>query len=227
MTTLEIVVHATPSYAACLALFLQALAAQPPRTCRVTLTVYRMGDEDTHRALTLFAPRNGSTLSVRTIVQPPRQLGRRAIGRDHAARATEADWVWFADADYLVGPHFLDGACARLRELPLSATLAIPRWVWRPTRAYSRDLLATAFSAPALPTGRAMVPERCCEVSGGAMFVRGDVCRERGYVPGVEPAGEDGWQPPAEDAIFRARVCRGRPSVFFASRVARLYNPAG
>ncbi|MBN8430144.1 glycosyltransferase [Microbulbifer salipaludis] len=93
---------------------LSSLALYPPTKATVTMTVY-YNREDTRTAAVLdFFGRQqvpGVTWNWREL--PKESLYRRAIGRNEAALATKADWIWFTDCDLMFREHCID----RLAEL--------------------------------------------------------------------------------------------------------------
>ncbi|MFP4540628.1 MAG: glycosyltransferase family A protein, partial [Opitutales bacterium] len=98
---LEIVSHCW-QYAHLQRYQLSSLVRFPPRDIEVTMTVYHSRqDEDTVRLLEEFGQRAVPGVSWNWRDLPPPSLFRRAIGRNEAARRTEADWIWFTDCDLL------------------------------------------------------------------------------------------------------------------------------
>lgn len=112
--SLEIVSHCW-RYAHMLVYQLSSLVLDPPRDLTVTMTVYYCEeDQATVDLLNFFSAQQvpGVTWNWRAL--PRQALFRRAIGRNEAALATTADWVWFTDCDVL----FREGCLASLaREL--------------------------------------------------------------------------------------------------------------
>ena len=106
---IEIVSHCW-GYSRLLACQLAALIAHPPASVTVTMTVFH-AQEDT--ATVDLLARIGAIRVPRVRWQwrslPPPQLFRRSIGRNLAARATTADWIWFTDCDVVFGQGALDG----------------------------------------------------------------------------------------------------------------------
>lgn len=100
------------------------------------------------------------------------QLLNRNIGRNLAARATTADWIWFCDADYLFGPGSLE-ALANID--PAESPLFYPQTVYKSTFFYD-DEPEAAFD------WSRYVPSRLRLAIGGAQIVPGDVARKHGYL---------------------------------------------
>jgi hypothetical protein len=112
---LEIVSHCW-QYAHFLIYQLSSLANFPPGALSVTMTVYYNGEDERTRELLAFfsgieVP--GVRWNWRELPRP--MLFRRAIGRNHAALNSEADWVWFTDCDLLFREGCLDALAARLQ----------------------------------------------------------------------------------------------------------------
>lgn len=106
---LEIVSHCW-RYAHLLAHQLSSLVRFPPRDGDVRMSVYHaIEDEATTRMLAHFGRLDVPGVTWDWRARPRETLFRRAIGRNEAALATEADWVWFTDCDVIFGPGCLDG----------------------------------------------------------------------------------------------------------------------
>lgn len=106
---LEIVTHCW-NYAHLLAYQLSSLAAFPPTRCQVTMTVF-FSPEDRGTLQLLEHYEAMQVSGVRWNWQPlePPELFRRAIGRNRAALATGADWIWYTDCDVFFMQGCLDG----------------------------------------------------------------------------------------------------------------------
>ncbi len=113
--TLEIVSHCW-NYSEFQLYQLSSLVNHPPTALQVVHTVfYAEEDADTVRVLDFF--RTQSVPNVRWNFQPlpKEQLFRRAIGRNRAAKASQADWVWFTDCDVVFHHGALDALAAQLK----------------------------------------------------------------------------------------------------------------
>jgi hypothetical protein len=105
---IEIVSHCW-QYAHFLIYQLSSLVRFPPQNTQITMTVYySREDQRTVQLLNFF-----NTLQVPNVrwnwCELPRQaLFRRAIGRNHAALNSTADWVWFTDCDLMFRDNCLD-----------------------------------------------------------------------------------------------------------------------
>jgi hypothetical protein len=105
---IEIVSHCW-QYAHFLIYQLSSLVRFSPQNTQITMTVYySREDQRTVQLLNFF-----NTLQVPNVrwnwCELPRQaLFRRAIGRNHAALNSTADWVWFTDCDLMFRDNCLD-----------------------------------------------------------------------------------------------------------------------
>lgn len=124
---LEIVSHCW-KYSWLLTYQLSSLVLHPPQKLSVTMTVFHSPeDEATKRVLNFFATQPVPGVTWNWWPLPKERLFRRAIGRNEAALATAADWVWFTDCDQV----FHRGCLDTLAELlpGEQATLVYPRQV--------------------------------------------------------------------------------------------------
>jgi hypothetical protein len=171
MMKLEIVCHCWER-AFDLASQLMSLERNPPRELDLVMTVF-YSEEDS--ATIAMLERYGQ--SARKWPLPTEQLCRRTIGRNMAALATTADWVWFIDCDYIFGEGTLDALATVL-----------------PT--VDADLVY-----PCVVGARAIT-----KAIGGAQIVRGDVARRDGYcrdVPELHTPLQQWIHETPEDVRFR------------------------
>jgi hypothetical protein len=111
----EVVSHCW-RYSHLLAHQLSSLVHFPPRQVELTMTVfYAEEDEATARLLARFAAIEVPGVRWRWWALPKEQLFRRAIGRNLAALASRADWVWFTDCDLMFRAGCLDTLGALLQ----------------------------------------------------------------------------------------------------------------
>ena len=106
--SLEIVSHCW-NYSRFLAYQLSSLVQFPPAKLRVTMTVfYAPEDTATQKLLDFFGGQTvpGVTWNWQPLAKE--RLFRRGIGRNLAARATTADWIWFTDCDVMFRAGCLD-----------------------------------------------------------------------------------------------------------------------
>jgi hypothetical protein len=140
------------------------------------------------------------------------QLLNRTIGRNMAAKATTADWIWFTDADYLFGP----GSLESLANLdPHTACMYYPRRIMRPAATDYFEDLANDVN----PMERCTVAHRTPYAIGGAQIVPGHIARQWGYLDGVrryqQPATGDKFLDTRGDAAYRVWLAKktGLPTI--------------
>lgn len=202
----EIVSHCW-NYAHFLAYQLSSLVNHPPRDLDVTMTVYYSDvDDRTVAMLDFFAKQKvpGLTWNWRAVAPPV--LFRRAIGRNHAALNSTADWVWFTDCDLMFRNRCLDTLATVLQGR--RDALVFPR-TENVTGLLPDDhpLFATKLETPRLvevdesdffesSRGRA---------TGPLQIAHGDVCRACGYCNSLnyyqKPSAT--WRKAREDRAFR------------------------
>jgi len=216
---LEIVTHCW-RYSRLLTYQLSSLVLFPPQSVQVTMTVFHAtDDEPTVRVLEFFQRQQAENVVWRWWDLPRPQLLRRAIGRNQAALRTQADWVWFADADMCFGDGCLDALPSQLTELPEADAVPL---VYPRTVLISRDHSAgdahidRARGKPRLlDIDRSrFVPKRYRRAIGGVQIVPGGILRELGYCRGqrrhLQPA--DRWRRCRSDVAFRRALgTRGLP----------------
>ncbi len=106
--SLEIVSHCW-GYSHLLAYHLSSFVNYPPTKIDVTVTVfYSKEDQGTLAMLNFFGEMNIPNVIWNWQQLPKEQLFRRSIGRNKAALATKADWVWFVDCDLILHKGCLD-----------------------------------------------------------------------------------------------------------------------
>jgi len=110
---IEIVSHCW-QYSHMLVYQLSSLLQFAPTRVKVTITVfYSSQDTDTTTLLAWFEKKSVPGVRWNWCERPPQALFRRAIGRNEAALASTADWVWFTDCDLM----FREGCLDTLGEL--------------------------------------------------------------------------------------------------------------
>jgi hypothetical protein len=204
--SIEIVSHCW-LYHRFLAYQLSSLALYPPRDAAVTMTVF-FSHED--RETSALLDRFGATTvpGVRWNWQPLEtgRLFRRAIGRDLAARASTADWVWFSDCDVVFHEGALDAAAATLRGRD-DLLVFPPEHRVSEILASDDPLLASAGESAGLVRidPAEFHAETREKAVGGFQIVRGDVARAAGYC-GTIPhymRPVERWSKTYEDRTFR------------------------
>ncbi|QKX16170.1 glycosyltransferase family A protein [Microbulbifer sp. YPW1] len=203
---IEIVSHCW-QYSHFLIYQLSSLALYPPTRATVTMTVYYNG-EDTRTAAVLdfFGKQQvpGVTWNWREL--PKESLYRRAIGRNEAALATKADWIWFTDCDLMFREHCIDQLAELLQGRQDSLVF--------PSRERITSLLAD--DDPMLNFDPAelrvididdsrFVEQTRDRATGPLQIAHGDIARAGGYCDSLtyyqKPA--DSWCKAHEDRAFR------------------------
>ena len=112
---IEIVTHRW-QYSKLLMYQLRSLLLFPPQRATTLATVFfTEGDTATRDVVQYFsASEKPGNITIRGWNLDRERLLRRAIGRNLAALATDADWIWVADCDYVFGENALD----TLSEMP-------------------------------------------------------------------------------------------------------------
>jgi hypothetical protein len=176
----EVVSHCW-RYAHLLAYQLSSLVHFPPRDVEIMMTVfYAEEDAATVRLLAFFGAIPVPRVRWHWQALPKEQLFRRAIGRNRAALATRADWVWFTDCDLMFRAGCLDALGAALQGR--RDALVYPR-VERVTDLLTEDDPRLRQDTPALVDiddthFTAREPGRA---TGPLQITHGDVARALGY----------------------------------------------
>lgn len=112
---LEIISHCW-MYSNMLAYQLSSFVNYPPTKLTVTVTVfYSKEDTETQELLNYFEKIRVENVIWNWQALPKEQLFRRGIGRNKAALATNADWVWFTDCDIIFHEGCLDSTAEQLQ----------------------------------------------------------------------------------------------------------------
>jgi hypothetical protein len=215
LLSLEIVSHCW-KYSRILSFQLSSLILHTPKKITVTMTAfYAPSDQATSTVLEYFE--HYSRTNVRWNWQPldESKLFRRAIGRNAAALATKADWIWFCDCDQAFRENCLDTLAEKLAMT--SADLVYPEYVqFSKVQGPDGELLRLADGQPQVleidPSQ--FKPVRFDRAVGGLQIVRGDIARQVGYCKDIpefmRPAHR--WMRTFEDVAFRNRLgIRGQP----------------
>lgn len=201
----EIVTHCW-QYSHMLAYQLSSFINYPPSRLTVVVTVFYAPEDKGTADLLDFIERH-KVANVRWNWQPlPKSLlFRRGIGRNRAALATQADWIWMTDCDIVFHQGCLDSLAEQLRGRRES--LLFPR------QECTTDMLAS--SCPLLQQGRQLqlvdIDTRDFSrhtrdrAKGAYQIIHGDVARAIGYCDGLSlyqtPA--EHWSKCYEDRAFR------------------------
>jgi hypothetical protein len=171
---------------------------QPPPEVHVTMTVfYTEEDQDTKELLEWFGNLHLPNVVWKWWPLPVLQLCRRSIGRNLAAQASQADWVWFTDADYWFARRcWLMFPEPSAIDHPLIYPVTIRK---HQSHALGDQAVERARPAEGLVrlSPREFIACRIRRAIGGVQIVKGDWCRAHGYLPDNRKA-----QKPAQSAAF-------------------------
>lgn len=175
----------------------------------ITMTVYyATEDESVAALLRFFKDIDVPGVTWNWVALPKEKLFRRSIGRNLAAKSTEADWVWFTDCDVIFHENCLDTLADELQGR--DDVLVFPR-IGLGTALLPDDdpVLVNGRSGPALldiplaeftPYGGPR-----SKAQGPYQITHGDVARACGYCESIghyqKPS--ERWRKAYEDRAFR------------------------
>ena len=200
----EIVTHCY-RYSRLLCYQLSSLLLNPPAVPTQVTVFTSLCDENTLQAVDYFS---NLGLNVRAWPLKRVELFRRSIGRNLAARATEASVVWFADCDYWFGNGSIDSLTQCDEDF-----LYMPQQVWVNKTHSDGDRMIER-----LALGRARLVDirhedfmdrRVRRAIGGIQIVTGDTARTHGYLETwrkgryMRLSPDNGFQRCAMDSQYR------------------------
>ena len=206
--SLEIVSHCW-QYAHFLSYQLTSLVNHRTDKLDITMTVfYAEEDQKVKDVLDFFAAIEVPGVTWNWQVLPKQKLFRRSIGRNLAAKSTEADWIWFTDCDIIFHESCLDTLADELQNR--DDALVFPRFgLGTSLLPDDDDVLNVGREGPALRE----IPLEDFTPYGGArnkakgpyQITHGDIARACGYCASIglyqQPA--DRWRKTYEDRAFR------------------------
>ncbi|MEX0943847.1 MAG: glycosyltransferase family A protein [Pseudomonadales bacterium] len=204
--TLEIVSHCW-QYAQLLIYQLSSLVRYPPQQLDVIMTVYyNEEDVDTHKLLKRFAALSVNGVQWNWCAIPQSSLFRRAIGRNHTALHSTADWIWFTDCDLMFAEGCLDTLAERLQgsrdALCFPQVEHVTSLLPAEHPMLNPDIDSTL---PLCPDLTAFAEYRRTRATGPLQITHGDVARACGYCNALpyyqKPAST--WRKAHEDRAFR------------------------
>lgn len=203
--SIDIVSHCW-GYAHLLDYQLSSLVLNPPKTAQITVKVFfSPEDKDTLTVLDFFKAIDVE--NVRWEWQPVRKshLFRRAIGRNHAAFTSGADWVWYADCDLIFEGSVIDNVANELKTL--NTPLVYPGFEYITSLLPAGDSRLREGKPPEIAGINTKDFERreINRAVGAFQIVRGDLLRKIGYCDSIPlfltPSSR--WLKAYEDTIFR------------------------
>lgn len=183
-----------PHFADLLAYQVSSLFLCPPKCDAKLVACFCLEDKKTVDVLNWAS----YWLPVYRIPLSPQALGRRCIGRNRAAKETEADLVWFTDCDHT----FQEGCLDRLASLDWPIAEGVPASMVFPKTIKIHQDYATGDQAAEKVGGKPhlvsvdksrFVDKHYNRAIGGVQIVRGDFARKHGYLD-----GDSKWQKPAD-----------------------------
>ena len=206
--SLEIVSHCW-RYAHFLTYQLSSLARHPTDKLDITMTVFHAPDDPAvKRVLDFFGEVDVPGVAWNWQELPRERLFRRSIGRNLAAKSTEADWIWFTDCDILFHEGCLDALADQLQGR--DDALVFPK-IGLGTKLLPDDdpILARGREGPALleipladftPYGGVRD-----KAKGPHQITHGDIARACGYCEtiGLYQKPAERWRKTFEDRAFR------------------------
>ncbi|NND90875.1 MAG: glycosyltransferase family 2 protein [Granulosicoccus sp.] len=186
---------------------LSSLVNYPPQHCDVTYTLFHAAEDTPMRQLIeRFSAMDVPNVTWDWQVLPKPELFRRAIGRNRAALASRAHWIWFADCDLIFHEGCLD-SLARAAA-PQRTGLLFPDHegitdllpASHPMLNQDDGLTTTVDIDPGL-----FRYNRISKAKGAFQIVHGDVARAVGYCAsiGLYQQPTDTWRKTFEDTVFR------------------------
>jgi hypothetical protein len=212
---LEVVSHCW-KYAHLIAYQLSSLVRFPPSGLEVRMTVcHTPEDRDTLELLEFIGAREVPGVTWNWMAMERTRLMNRAIGRNQAALATDADWIWFTDCDVIFHEGCLDGLARALQGRTDPLVHPAVEWV-TPLLADDDPVLTEWHRNPAvleLDTG-AILARPLDRATGPMQIAHGDAARTLGYCDALrtyqKPA--ETWQKAWADRAFRWLLgTRGAP----------------
>lgn len=210
---LEIVSHCW-NYARIGLYQLSSLVLFPPPVKTLFTLYYSRADESTSKLVEFFRamPVPNLEWSFRDI--PTDSLMIRSIGRNEAALATEAKWVWFIDVDMAIGQNaisqFLGAADAAVLKAGHDIKLCYPGTIFKTSHADGDAMTNAASGDPrVIDIDRSKFTiHRYPRAIGGVQLVSHATCHALGYCKDNKrlqtPCGT--WGKMWSDVVFRQSV---------------------
>jgi len=195
---------------------LSSLVNHPPTLLDLTYTLfYSPEDKATNELVKTFAAMDIPNVRWQWREMPRMELFRRAIGRNRAAMATKADWIWFTDCDLIFHAGCLDSLANALESIQC-------RMVF-PAAERVTDLLPADHPLVNLDAESPQVvdidpelfrPNKIQKAKGAFQIAHGDVARKCGYCKELSfyQRPTQRWRKAYEDTAFRRVISdSGRP----------------
>lgn len=188
---------------------LQSLLAQKIAGFKIIYTVfYNDSDQGTAKLLEHYGKQSSTSIEWNWQQLPKEKLFRRSIGRNMAAEATNADWIWFTDCDVIFGENCFLNLHDALQGV--NAPLVFPATEYRskPLPA-SHPILSDPNMSVADFNLQDFIATPIDRATGPLQIVHGDAARALGYCKQFKlyqkPA--ESWCKATEDRVFRWVLC--------------------
>ena len=206
---LQIVSHCW-NYAHLLRFQTSSLVLHPPSDVDVTYSLYYA--EEDHGVAALVAELD--SLDVPNVTWqwnrlPKHELFRRAIGRNRAALASEADWLWFADCDLIFHAGCLDSLAASLAGRATGLVYPARERITPLLPGDHPMLNQTPGPRGTIDIDPSLFADSPIEKAKGAFQVcHGDVARAAGYCGTIDvfQRPTTAWRKTYEDTVFRRLI---------------------
>jgi len=202
---LEIVSHCW-GYSNMLTYQLSSFVNYPPTKCGVTVTVfYAKEDTKSQAVIDFFNKQTVENVTWNFQALSKGKLFRRGIGRNMAARTTDADWLWFTDCDIIFHENCLDSLAEQLQGKQES--LYYPKQERTTEMLAQDDPMLRQDSEPQLvdidSDGFSLHSRD--KAKGAFQIVHGDVARAIGYCEKLKmfQTEDDRWRKTYEDTAFK------------------------
>jgi len=202
---LEIVSHCW-GYSNMLTYQLSSFVNFPPTKCALTVTVfYAKEDVKSQAVLDFFNQKTVENVTWNFQALSKGKLFRRGIGRNLAARSTDADWLWFTDCDIIFHENCLDSLADKLQGKQES--LYYPQQERTTEMLAQDDPMLRQDSEPQLVDINAdgFSLHSRDKAKGAFQIVHGDVARAIGYCEKLKmfQTEDDCWRKTYEDTAFK------------------------
>jgi len=185
---------------------LSSFVNYPPTKCAVTVTVfYAKEDTKSQAVLDFFSQKNVENVTWNFQALSKGKLFRRGIGRNMAARTTDADWLWFTDCDIIFHENCLDSLAEQLQGKQES--LYYPKQERTTEMLAQDDPMLRQDSEPQLVDidAEGFSLHSRDKAKGAFQIVHGDVARAIGYCEKLKmfQTEDDRWRKTYEDTAFK------------------------
>jgi len=202
---LEIVSHCW-QYSNMLTYQLSSFVNYPPTKANLRVTVfYSKDDIKTHATLKFFKKQSMKNVTWNFQALENKKLFRRGIGRNMAARATKADWIWYTDCDIIFHKNCLDSLVEQVQGS--QDILYYPRQERTTEMLEESDQMLSKNSKPQIVdinVERFSLHSRD-KAKGAFQIVHGDIARAIGYCEKIRifQTESERWRKTYEDTAFR------------------------